>query len=367
MIKTRLENASIPWEEFEKKTNNDNPFAEVLAKFEDENENLYDLSPGKIMNGVVHSKTDKFLIISINRKSDVFIQNNIYERSHIDNLNVGDSVDFVITEIVDKTEFIIYGSIYSLKIKEARTLLNNAVDDKTVLVGTPTAMNFAGYTVNVNINDNDISIFMPHVLADINKLPDQSTLLNTEIKFILERTYKNGKDIYIASRKAYLKSIIDETISSLDKTKIYSGFVTGSRDFGIFVQFEECLTAMMHKSNLSADGQKMLANEEIKPGMLIDFYIKDISSRGENTKIYITQLVQESLWDEIEENDIITGVVSSIKPFGVLVKLDYETKGLIHKSILNNHDLKVGDEVEVVVLEVNKNNRQISLELHDEK
>lgn len=353
-----MENKSISWEEFEKTQEKGTEYhrmTEYLDNFEDK------LDVGRIYTGTVMSKTDKYVIISAGIKSDIIVENNIYERGNLSKLNVGDETDVIITEILDKKEFQIIGSIYSLKIKEARLLLNNAVNDRTILIGTPTAMNKAGYTISVDINDNIISVFMPHTLSDINKIPNQSDLLNKEISFILKRVYKNGKDMYIASRKDYLLQKAKETIGELDKSKVYTGVITGSKDFGIFVQFEECFTALLHKSNLSEEAKEMLDKGEIEPGMLILFYVKDIV----RDKIYVTQLQQESIWNDIEVNDIVKGTVHAVKYYGVLVKLDYETKGLLPTKYLKNKNLKPGDEIDVVITFINKNNRQVSLELND--
>ena len=118
---------------------------------------------------------------------------------------------------------------------------------------------------------------------------------------------------------------------------------------------------MIHKSNLSEQAQKMLENNEIQNGQPIEFYVKDIA----DTKLFLTQVLRESLWDSIQVNDILMGTVSSIKSFGLLVDLDYETKGLLHESVLKGNitNYKVGQQLEVYVKAVNKNKRQITLAL----
>lgn len=337
-----------------------NSFAEHLAKYEKMND-ILNIKTGSRVQGTVISKTGKYTSIDINGKSNVLVENTLLERSVLDNLSVGSQTEVLIKEITDRKEYIITGSVYELKMVEVQDFLETAMKNKTTLVGTPKEMNHAGYTVAVHINDQTISLFMPHLLTDVNKLPNPESIIDTEIEFLLESSYKDGNKSFIASRKAYLQQIGLKEIKDIKKGELYTGFVTGTTDYAVYVQFKTGLTAMIHKSNLSEQAIAMLEKGEITDGHPIEFYIKDIIKN----KIFATQIAKESLWDSIAVDQVLTGTVSSVKDFGVLVDLDYETKGLLHKSVLVEHltSYKKGQTVNVVVTAVNKNNRQITLVL----
>ena len=82
-----------------------------------------------------------------------------------------------------------------------------------------------------------------------------------------------------------------------------------------------------------------------------------------NNKIILTQILRETLWDNIEVGQSLSGIVKDVKPFGALVVLDSETIGLVHSSEIekNNLDISNGSQVSVKVLRVDRGNRKIFL------
>lgn len=336
-----------------------NPFEQALLEFEQRTGDNANIKVGSKVTGKLVSKSDKYAFIDFKGKTSVCIDVTPQEVSLLAALEVGEDATVLITAISDKDNFEIEGSLYQLKMIEMTDFLNNVYENRIVLTGVPTELNHAGYNVSVNIEDQEMSLFMPHLLTDVNKLPQPESILNTEIEFYLEQVRKDGNISYIASRKAYLINMAIKEKRNLKKGGQYDGFVTGCTDFAVFVQFNKCLTGMIHKSNLTEQAIAMLPN--IPAGTTIEFYVKDIMK----DKLFLTQVLRDSLWDSIATNDELTGTISSVKDFGVMVDLDYETKGLLHKSVLANplDTYKKGDKVRVVVTQVNKSNRQITLAL----
>lgn len=337
-----------------------NPFAQALEEFELSHKSSDNIKIGSKVTGKIILKNDKGIFIDFKGKNTVFVEETAQEASLLATLEVGTDITVLITNIVDDKSFDITGSLYDLKMLEMMDFLNSAYQKKTVLTGTPTDFNHAGYNVLINIEDQQLSLFMPHLLTDVNRLPSQDSIINTEIEFFLEQVKKDGHLSYIVSRKAYLYHLAHKERRNLKKGEVYTGFITGCTDFAVFVQFNKCLTGMIHKSNLGQEAIDMLPN--IPAGTQIDFYVKDIMK---DNKLFLTQILRETLWDSIAINDVLSGTISSIKDFGVMVDLDYDTKGLLHKSVLLNplESYKKGDIVKVVVTQVNKNNRQITLAL----
>ena len=345
---------------FEDENKSTTEFAIAYREFEEKPKSTI-LTIGTKINGTLVSKNNKYALIDINNKSNVVVSIDPLEKVILDMVETGSSVEVLITNIEDKKEFLISGSLHQLKMIEVDSVLNSSFDNRTIMTGIPTEYNHAGYTVLVNINDETIALFMPHLLTDVNKLPNPDSIIGEEINFILDKINKDGKTSFLASRKAYLNTLARNEIKSLIKGNMYTGHVTGTTSFAIFIQFNGCLTGMIHKSNLSEQAQSLLENNEIQNGQPIEFYVKDIS----DTKLFLTQIIRDSLWDSIQVNDILLGTVSSIKSFGLLVDLDYETKGLLHESVLKGNitNYKVGQQLEVYVKAVNKNKRQITLAL----
>ena len=147
-------------------------------------------------------------------------------------------------------------------------------------------------------------------------------------------------------------------MKSLKYNTVYEGSVTGTTPFGVFVQFEECLTGMIHKMNINPDYVDRI--QQIAPGTLIDFYIKEITNTN---KIILTQSLEESLWDTMDIGSTFSGEIVAIKPFGALVKLDQDTNGLIPNMQLNKlkRQLKEGEVIDVKVINILKDERKIFL------
>jgi predicted RNA-binding protein with RPS1 domain len=153
--------------------------------------------------------------------------------------------------------------------------------------------------------------------------------------------------------------LIPQAIRELEHGKLYVGNVTGTTDFGVFVEFNDCLTGMVHKTNMNPESTISLS--QITPGLTIEFYIKEIIK----DKIILTQILRETLWDTIKIGQTITGKIRDIKPFGALVTLDSETNGLIHTSELEKSSQKLsnGQDVKVKVIAVDRGSRKIFLSL----
>jgi ribosomal protein S1 len=197
---------------------------------------------------------------------------------------------------------------------------------------------------------------MPNTLAGINKLYDQNSIIGHTFNVMIE-SYAEQEGTYIVSRRKYLQTLIPAAIKELDYSQVYKGHVTGTTPFGVFVEFNECLTGMIHKANVNPEWQNKLS--EIKPGFEIDFYVKEIIK----DKIILTQILRETLWDNIKNGQIIDGVVKDVKQFGTLVNLDEETVGLIHTSEMEKikRNFSAGQELKVKVLSVDRMSRKIFL------
>jgi ribosomal protein S1 len=208
--------------------------------------------------------------------------------------------------------------------------------------------------------------FMPNTLAGINKLYDPNSIVGTSIEVAIE-SFSEYEKTYIVSRRKYLQTLIPEAIKELEFNKVYTGHVTGTTPFGVFVEFDTCLTGMIHKANVHPDWQEKL--NEIKPGFEIDFYIKEVvkNNKGDHSrdKIILTQILRETLWDTIKNGQVIEGTVKDSKQFGTLVNLDDETIGLIHTSEMEKIGKKfsAGQSVKVKVLSVDRSSRKIFLTL----
>lgn len=287
-------------------------------------------------------------------KDFVRIQENPTESKYLVNTNIGDSLDILVTN-VNNDNFQITGSIAALYESKARHSLTN-LDRGTSVTVKVKDLTPAGYSVDIFYESVTLPGFMPNTLAGINKLSSPESIVNQTFDVMIE-SFSSDEGTYIVSRRRYLQTLIPQAIKELMNGVVYEGTVTGTTNFGVFVEFKDCLTGMIHKTNLQEVLQEKM--EEIKPGMIIQFYIKEIIK----DKIILTQVLKESLWDSIKVNQIMTGKVRDIKSFGVLISLDEETNGLIHTSEMEktSRKLQANEEVKVRIIAVDRMNRKIFL------
>jgi len=287
-------------------------------------------------------------------KDDVRVEDKPGEAKYLKNCNTGDEVDVLITEI-NHGQYFIKGSIASLYESRAHENLKSLEEGESVTAYVR-ALNPAGYDVEITNGGVTLPGFMPNTLAGINKLYDPTSIVGDTFQVMIE-SFSEHEGTYIVSRRKYLQTLIPEEIGNLEFNVMYSGKVTGTTPFGIFVEFNECLTGMIHKANVSEEWQNRIS--EIKPGQEIEFFIKEIIKE----KIILTQVLRETLWDTIKNGQLIDGRVKDVKQFGALVILDDETVGLIHTSEMEKLGKKFisGQEIKVKVLSVDRQSRKIFL------
>jgi len=300
--------------------------------------------------------SNQYVFSVVGYKDDVHIENKPGEAKYLNSIEIGYQVDLLITEVVQSTYFI-KGSIASLYESRAHENMKSLEEGESVTAYVR-ALNPAGYDVELTNGGVILPAFMPNTLAGINKLYDPSSIVGETFQVMVE-SFSEQEGTYIVSRRKYLLTLQSEEISNLEFNTLYQGRVTGTMPFGVFVEFNECLTGMIHKANVTDEWQNRIS--DIKPGQEIEFYIKEIIK----DKIILTQVLRETLWDTIKNGQVIEGRVKDVKQFGTLVILDDETVGLIHTSEMEKLGKKFtsGQDIRVKVLSVDRSSRKIFLTL----
>lgn len=333
-------------------------------------EELYKLSEvvsipenGQVITSKFNGKMyDQYIFSVPGYKDDIRVDDKPGESKYLKNSIEGDMIDVLIID-VDQKNFMIKGSISALYESRAHENLKS-LEEGTSVTATIKSLNPAGYSVELSHGGVTLPGFMPNTLAGINKLYNPNSLIGQSFQVMIE-SYSEHEGTYIVSRRKYLHSLIPEAVKQLKFNEIYSGHVTGTTPFGVFVEFSpskneaSCLTGMIHKANVNPEWQEKLTS--ISPGFEIEFYIKEVIK----DKIILTQILRETLWDIIKNGQTISGVVKDTKQFGTLVNLDDETVGLIHTSEMEKLGKKFtsGQEIRVKVLSVDRSSRKIFLTL----
>ena len=310
---------------------------------------------GTIVHSTYVGQTPDHLMFEGSFKDYIRVENRSSESKYVKNTNIGDKVDVIIVE-VDQDNFLIKGSLSSLYESRAHETLKSIDENQSVKILVK-ELTPAGYNVDIMYEGVTLPGFMPNTLAGINKLYNVESILGKNLEVMIE-SYSREEGTYIVSRRKYLQSLIPEAIKELKTHTVYTGNVTGTTEFGVFVEFNECLTGMIHKTNIDPDWADKI--KQIPAGYEIQFYVKEIIK---DSKIILTQILKETLWDNIKIGQTLTGKVKENKQFGTLLFLDEETIGLIHNSELekSGKTFTAGQTVKVKVIAIERMNRKIYL------
>jgi ribosomal protein S1 len=152
------------------------------------------------------------------------------------------------------------------------------------------------------IYKNKIKCFLPGSHAAANVIRDFSEYLHKEIPVMVEN-YDSVNNLYIVSYKKYIKETLPQRVSDLSFTKKYTGTLTNNPyDFGIFVEFENYYTGLIHKSDFGENGEAAYRefSKSLRSGSTVDFWVKDVIQKKGEHRIILT--VDPSKIDPIKKS-----------------------------------------------------------------
>lgn len=245
-----------------------------------------------------------------------------------------------------------YGSVIECHIQSLKAEFFNQIKKETLAYEAKVeSVNKGGYLVDVQ----GIKCFLPGSLAAANKISDFDSLIGKTF-FVMIDGYVQNKDIFVVSYKKYLSRIMETKIQELDLTKKYKGYVTGTSNFGIFVEWEDVYTGLIHKTEF----ENQIVNG-FNPGDEIEFYIKEVKDDNRLTLTFgepvkKTMKIYE-FKKQIEEgtSEVITACIKHKRKNGALIELiGDQLMALIPQEKLDNKskNLKVGDNLDVRIYQV---------------
>jgi small subunit ribosomal protein S1 len=262
----------------------------------------------------------------------------------------------------------VIGSISGgVKQKTFMDLRDGVEKGDTAWVGTVVNMiENGGYIVNVQ----GIDCFMPGSLAGINKLHDFSSIIGTEM-YVVPVSFSPDRGTLVVSHRKYLQALIPTAIEELKEAidNEQTGHVTGTAKYGVFVEFNKCLTGMIHNNDLDEETLVKFKAREIKPGDQISFKVKDIVSEK---KITLTQKVNVQInpWSDITTRiqipSNVTAIVKTKKDYGLFITIEEGVTGLLHISEIGEETMSVfkpGDEITVQITRIDVDSMKVFLKL----
>lgn len=233
---------------------------------------------------------------------------------------------------------------------------------KSAYIGKITEKNGGGFIINVQ----GVKGFLPGSLAATNIVRDFDAMIGKELPVVVE-DYLKESDTFVFSYKKYVSMVLPSKIEELDLEKTFTGTVTGVTKFGVFVEFDEIFTGLLHTSKMSEECRDKFNSRGFKPGDVFEkFWIKEVTA---DKKLILTDEDPSIRRQEMEDfrtknvGTIQGGEVVAVQPFGTLVKLQKDICGLISQKEIKNkkRSLTVGDTVMVSVDRVQNDKVFLSL------
>ncbi len=320
----------------------------------------------EMVTGEVVSMTDREVIVDIGAKSEGVISLN--EFRYNPELKEGDSVEVLIDKREDKNGQLVLSHRMARSIK-AWERINEAYDKGSVVTGFVKFRTKGGMIVDVF----GIEAFLPGSQIDVKPIRDYDQYVEKNMEFKVVKINHEFKNV-VVSHKALIEADIEaqkkKIIGKLEKGQVLEGTVKNITSYGVFVDLGG-VDGLGHITDLSWSRINH-PSEVVELDEKINVVILDFDEDKTRIQLGIKQL-HEHPWDslskEIKEGDKVKGKVVILADYGAFVEVQPGVEGLIHVSEMSwsthlrsaQDFMKVGDEVEAVVLTLDREERKMSL------
>jgi small subunit ribosomal protein S1 len=327
---------------------------------------LKSVAANEIVDGKVVAKNNKEVVVNIGYKSDGVVQ--LSEFRYNPDLKIGDSVEVYVESQEDKSGQLI------LSHKTARAMkswerVNQALNNDEIIKGYVKCRTKGGLIADVF----GIEAFLPGSQIDVKPIRDYDVYVGKTMEFKVVKINNEFKNV-VVSHKALIEAEIEQQkkdiISKLEKGQVLEGTVKNITSYGVFIDLGG-VDGLIHITDLSW-GRINHPEEVVKLDEKINVVILDFDNDKKRIALGLKQLSAHP-WDNLDANlavgDKVKGKVVVIADYGAFVEIATGVEGLIHVSEMSwsqhlrtAHDfLKVGDELEAVILTLDREERKMSL------
>ncbi|HWM68542.1 MAG: small subunit ribosomal protein [Gammaproteobacteria bacterium] len=329
------------------------------------------IRPGMILTGLIVDVTDDVVIVNVGLKSEAVIPLEQFknERGEVE-VKPGDEVEVALDSVEDGTG---ETRLSREKAKRARTWtrLETAFNDSQIVVGVITGRVKGGFTVEID----NVRAFLPGSLVDVRPVRDTSYLENKPLEFKVIKLDQKRNNVVVSRRAVVEQEFSAERSALMDNLQegaVVRGSVKNLTDYGAFVDLGG-IDGLLHITDMAWKRVKH-PSEVVKVGDEIDVRILKFDRERSRVSLGLKQLGADP-WENISRryppHTRVFGKVTNIADYGAFVEIEDGVEGLVHVSEMdwtnkNVNPAKVvhtGQEVEVMVLDVDEERRRISLGL----
>jgi small subunit ribosomal protein S1 len=327
------------------------------------------MKPGAVIQAEVIDVGGDFVTVNAGLKSEAEIPTSQFKDAEGNvSVNIGDQVDVAIEAVEDG-----FGNTRLSREKARREksweILEQAFENQSVVTGRLTGKVKGGFTVSID----EVRAFLPGSLVDVRPVTDSGYLEHKELEFKVIKLDRPRNNVVVSRRAVVEKELQAERsqlLGSLEEGQVVRGMVKNLTDYGAFVNLGG-LDGLLHITDIAWKRVKH-PSEVLEVGQEIDVRVLKFDRERNRVSLGVKQLGEDP-WADISRRYLASsrlfGKVTNITDYGAFVELEEGVEGLVHVSEMdwtnkNIHPSKVcdlGDEVEVMVLDVDTDRRRISL------
>ncbi len=327
---------------------------------------LSNIAVGEVVEGTVSEINKREVTVNIGYKSEGMIQ--ATEFRYNPELTVGDKVEVYVESVEDK------GGALVLSHKKARQLkswdrVNEALNNDEIIKGYVKCRTKGGMIVDVF----GIEAFLPGSQIDVKPIRDYDIYVDKTMEFKVVKINQEFRNV-VVSHKALIEAELEAQkqviMSKLEKGQILEGTVKNITNYGVFIDLGG-VDGLIHITDLSW-GRVNHPEEIVELDQKLNVVIIDFDEQKKRIALGLKQLTPhpwEALDSELKVGDKVTGKVVVMADYGAFVEIATGVEGLIHVSEMSwsqhlrsaQEFLKVGDDVEAVILTLDRDERKMSL------
>jgi len=326
-----------------------------------------DFREGSIVKGRILEIRPREVLVDIGYKSEGGIP--ITEFEDIENLEVGDEVD-VLLERLENDEGMVVLSKEKAAYRQNWNKIASVFHGDGLIKGKVKSVVKGGLMVNIGVE-----AFLPASQIDVVPPKDLQQFVGNTYDFKIVKINDDRKNVVLSRRELIEQERSEKRQKFMEGVKVgdkVQGTVKNLTDFGAFIDLDG-MDGLLHITDMTW-GRLGHPSELVKVGQQLEVVVLDINKEKERVSLGLKQ-TQKNPWDQIEERfpagQRVKGKITNLVPYGAFVEIEEGVEGLIHvselswtKRIMRPSDiLTAGQEVEAVVLGVNKEEQKISLGL----
>ena len=354
--------ADFNWDEFENGAHAEASKSDLTKAYD---ETLNKIQEHQVVEGTVISVDKKEVVVNIGYKSDGIIPAS--EFRYNPELKAGDKVEVYVENQEDKRGQLVL-SHKKARLQKSWENINKALENDEVIQGYIKSRTKGGMIVDVF----GIEAFLPGSQIDVHPIRDYDVFVGKTMEFKVVKINQEFRNV-VVSHKALIEAELEaqrkEIISHLEKGQILEGTVKNITSYGVFVDLGG-VDGLVHITDLSW-GRVSDPHEVVALDQKINVVILDFDEEKKRIALGLKQLTQHP-WDSLDPNlkvgDHVKGKVVVMADYGAFVEIQPGVEGLIHVSEMSwsqhlrsaQEFMKVGDEVEAVILTLDRDERKMS-------